>query len=82
MQTLANYTKSTMTEPRTLTTKEQRVVDEFEASRPGFGAIAERYIRDNHLTGWADIIENTPEEELTAKTGYGSNSFIYRRIGG
>jgi hypothetical protein len=65
---------------RPLTPKEQKVVTEFEASRPGFGAIAESNIRSDQ-TGWAEIIADTPEEELVAREGTASNSFIYRRIG-
>ncbi|MEH1829520.1 MAG: hypothetical protein V7L22_29990 [Nostoc sp.] len=65
-----------------LTPKEQKVVDEFESARPGLGAIAEKNIRNNDKTGWADIIADTPEEELVAREGSSSNSFIYPRIGG
>ncbi|HIK04588.1 MAG TPA: hypothetical protein IGS40_07735 [Trichormus sp. M33_DOE_039] len=66
---------------RELTTKEQKVIDEFEAARPGLGAIAETNIRNNHLTGWADIIADTPEDELVAGEGFASNSFMYRSLG-
>jgi hypothetical protein len=66
---------------RELTPKEQKVVNEFEAARPGLGAIAENNIRNNDRTGWADIIDDTPEEELTVTEGTSSNSFIYKRLG-
>ncbi|MEH2065129.1 MAG: hypothetical protein V7K50_23195 [Nostoc sp.] len=65
-----------------LTPKEQKVVEEFEKARPGLGAIAETNIRNNDKTGWADIIADTPEEDLVARQGSASNSFMYRRIGG
>ncbi|BAY15717.1 hypothetical protein NIES21_15360 [Anabaenopsis circularis NIES-21] len=71
-----------MTEHRPLTPKEQKVVQEFESARTGLGAIAKSNILNNHVTGWADIIADTPEEELVVRDGYGSNSFMYRRIGG
>ncbi|WGV23460.1 hypothetical protein [Halotia branconii] len=71
-----------MTEPRPLTPKEQKVIQEFEAVRPGTGALAENNIRNNDKTGWADIIADTPEEELVAREGSSTNSFMYRRIGG
>ncbi|MEH2309327.1 hypothetical protein [Nostoc sp.] len=65
-----------------LTPKQQKVVDEFESARPGLGAIAESNIRNNDKTGWADIIADTPEEDLVAREGSASNSFMYPRIGG
>lgn len=65
-----------------LTPKEQKVIDEFEAARPGLGAKAENNIRNNDKTGWADIIADTPDDELVAREGSSTNSFIYRRIGG
>lgn len=49
---------------RVLTQKEQKVVDTFEAKRPGLGAIAKRSILNNQVTGWADIIAEMPEEEI------------------
>lgn len=66
---------------RPLTPKEQKVVAEFEKARPGLGAIAERNIRNNHLTGWADIIADTPESELVVREGtYTTNPHgMYRR---
>jgi hypothetical protein len=70
-----------MTEARELTAKEQKVVNEFESARPGAGAIAENNIRKNDVTGWADIIADTPEDELKATEGFSSNSFIYKRLG-
>ncbi|MBD2202740.1 hypothetical protein H6G33_17835 [Calothrix sp. FACHB-1219] len=71
-----------MTNARQLTPKEQKVISEFESARPGLGKIAESNIRNNDQTGWADIIADTPEEELVAGEGFASNSFMYRRIGG
>ncbi|MEH2351923.1 hypothetical protein [Nostoc sp.] len=65
-----------------LTPKEQKVVDEFEKARPGLGAKAESNIRNNDKTGWAEIIADTPLDELVAGEGSSTNSFIYRRIGG
>ncbi|QHG15800.1 hypothetical protein [Nostoc sp. ATCC 53789] len=65
-----------------LTPKQQKVVDEFESARPGLGAIAERNIRNNDKTGWAEIIADTPEDELVAREGSSTNSFMYPRIGG
>jgi hypothetical protein len=70
-----------MTEHRQLTPKEQKVIDEFEKMRPGTGAIAENNIRSDQ-TGWADIIADTPEDELNVTEGFRANSFMYRRIGG
>lgn len=69
-----------MTEPRELTPKEQKVIDEFEAARPGLGAIAENNILSDS-TGWSEIIADTPENELVAGEGFSSNSFMYRRLG-
>ncbi len=71
-----------MIEPTPLTPKEQKVIQEFEAARPGTGAIAENNIRNNDKTGWADIIADTPEEDLVVTEGSKPNSFMYRRIGG
>ena len=65
-----------------LTPKEQKVVEEFEKARPGLGAKAETNIRNNDKTGWAEIIADTPENELVAREGFASNTFMYRRIGG
>lgn len=65
-----------------LTPKEQKVISEFEAVRPGLGAIAETNIRNNDKTGWADSIADIPEDELVVKAGFSTNSFMYRRIGG
>ncbi|MBC1235655.1 hypothetical protein [Nostoc sp. 2RC] len=67
---------------RPLTPKEQKVIEQFESARPGLGEIAERNIRNNDKTGWADIIADTPEEELVISEGSAANSFIYRKIGG
>ncbi|MEH2459142.1 hypothetical protein [Nostoc sp.] len=71
-----------MLDPKPLTPKEQKVIQEFEAVRPGLGAIAENNIRHNDKTGWADIIADTPESELVVRDGLSSNSFMCRRIGG
>lgn len=56
-----------MIDNRQLTPKEQKVVQEFESARPGMGAIAENNIRNNHRTGWAEIIADTPVEELIVR---------------
>ncbi|PHJ55759.1 hypothetical protein VF14_36745 [Nostoc linckia z18] len=66
---------------RPLTPKEQKVIEQFESARPGLGAIAQNNILNNDKTGWADIIADTPEEELVVSEGSASNSFVYRRIG-
>lgn len=67
---------------RELTHKEQLVVEAYEKARPGLGAVAEANIR-NESTGWSQIIEDTPEEELTkTEEKYSSNSFMYRKVGG
>jgi hypothetical protein len=71
-----------MTNDTELTPKEQKVIAEFDAAHPGYGEIAERNIRNNDQTDWADIIADTPFEELVAKEGFSTNSFMYRRIGG
>lgn len=69
-------------EQRELTAKEQLVVDAYEQARPGLGAIAETNIRNPH-TGWSEIIESTPEDQLTkTEEKTSSNSFMYRRLGG
>jgi hypothetical protein len=64
----------------TLTPKEQKVVEEFEQARTGYGVIALRNITSPH-SGWSESIADIPETEIKAKTGTASNSFIYRRIG-
>ncbi len=66
---------------RELTEKEKKVIAEFDHARPGLGAIAESNIRNNDKTGWAEIIADTPEDELVARDGFSSNSFMYKRIG-
>lgn len=66
---------------RPLTEKEQKVIQTFEAARPGLGAIAESNIRNNDRTGWADIIETMDESEIILSKGTAFNSFCYRRIG-
>ena len=70
-----------MPDERELTQKEQKVIKELDRARPGLGAMAEKSIRANETTGWADIIADTPEAELTVREGFSSNSFMYRRIG-
>jgi hypothetical protein len=69
-----------MTELRPLTHKERLTVDGFEKAQPGLGVIAERTIR-NPNSGWAQIIEDTPESEIKPGVGTASNSFCYRHIG-
>jgi hypothetical protein len=64
----------------TLTPKEQKVVEEFEQARPGFGVIANQNITSPY-TGWAEIIADMTDDVIKAKTGTASNSFMYRRIG-
>lgn len=69
---------------RSLTDKEQRVVDAFEAAQPGLGEFAKRDIL-NPNSGWAERIAEISEEALTNANDavqYSSNSFMYRRIGG
>lgn len=65
---------------RELTSKEQKVVEGYEAARPGLGKIAEQNIR-NDSSGWKETIEDTPEEELVVKEGTAHNSFMYKRLG-
>ena len=65
---------------RSLTPKEQKVVEAFEEARPGHGKIAAQNITSPY-TGWAESIADTPESEIEVKTGTASNSFTYRRIG-
>lgn len=55
-----------MTENRDLTPKEEKVIDEFDRARPGLGEQVERDIR-NPNSGYAEIIEDTPKEELVLK---------------
>jgi hypothetical protein len=63
-----------------LTPKEQKVVEEFERARPGYGKIAIQNITSPY-TGWAESIADTLPTEIEVKTGTASNSFMYRRIG-
>lgn len=49
---------------RPLTHKEQLAVQQFDKLRPGYGELAKRNILNNHLTGWAEIIEKMTEEEI------------------
>ena len=67
---------------RPLTDKEQRVVDAFEAARPGLGELVEKNIQNNEKTGLADSIAELPDGDLKAIEGTANNSFMYRRIGG
>ncbi|MEC4815202.1 MAG: hypothetical protein SAK29_18280 [Scytonema sp. PMC 1069.18] len=69
-----------MNQPRDLTPKEQKVVEAFDAARPGLGELAAQNIR-NESSGWADQIAATDESELVVTEGTASNSFIYKRIG-
>ena len=64
----------------TLTAKEQKVVDEFEQARPGYGEVATQNITSPH-TGWSERIAEMKHREIKAETGTASNSFMYRRIG-
>ncbi len=64
----------------TLTPKEQKVVEEFEKARPGYGEVATQNITSSY-TGWAESIADMAEGEIKAQTGTASNSFMYRRIG-
>ncbi|HYX19058.1 MAG TPA: hypothetical protein VE944_32850 [Nostoc sp.] len=66
---------------RELTDKEKKAIAEFERTCPSLGAMAEKNIR-SEATGWAEIIAETPDEELIARQGFTSNSFIYKRICG
>ncbi len=50
---------------RPLTYKEQLAIQQFEKLRPGSGEQAKRNILNNHLTGWADIIADMTEEQIT-----------------
>ena len=64
----------------TLTAKEQKVVDEFEQARPGYGEVATQNITSPH-TGWSESIADMTDDVIKAETGTASNSFMYRRIG-
>lgn len=65
---------------RQLTAKELHVVEALEKSRPGLGDIAKANIL-NPNSDWAEQIAQMPEEELTVRTSFVSNSFSYRHIG-
>jgi hypothetical protein len=54
---------------RHLTEKEQKVVAEFEKAQLGLGDRAKRNILNNDRTGWADIIADTPIDQLQVKQG-------------
>ena len=62
------------------TEKEQKVIDVLEQARPGLGDIAKANIL-NPNSDWAEQIAQMPEEELTVRTSFVSNSFSYRHIG-
>ncbi len=59
-----------------LTPKEQKVIQEFSKVRPDLGAIAERNIRNNERTGWADIIAEMKEEDIKVKRDTEANMNI------
>lgn len=59
-----------------LTAKEQKVIEEFSKVRPDLGALAERNIRNNQYTGWADIIAEMKEEDIKVKTDSEVNMII------
>lgn len=61
---------------RELAPKEQKVIQEFDKVRPGLGALAERNIRNNQYTGWADIIAEMKEEDIKIKTDSEVNMII------
>ena len=67
---------------RPLTDKEQKVVDAFDAARPGLGERVERDIRHSETTGFADRVAKMPDEDIKVTEGFSSNSHTYRRIGG
>ncbi|MBW4572173.1 MAG: hypothetical protein KME31_30540 [Tolypothrix carrinoi HA7290-LM1] len=64
-----------------LTSKEQKVIEVFDAARPGLGAMIEKSIRHD-TTGTADIIASMDEADIKVTESTASNTFIYRRIGG
>lgn len=61
---------------RPLTAKEQKVIQEFDKARPGLGDLAERNIRNNQHTGWADIIAEMKEEDIKVKTDSEANMHV------
>lgn len=66
---------------RPLTEKEQKVVNTFEAARPGLGAIAQSNIQ-NPNSGWREIVADMDESEIVCQEGHNSNNgFTYRHIG-
>lgn len=65
---------------RPLTAKEQKVVEALEQARPGLGDVAKANIL-NPNSDWAEQIAQMPEDELTVRTSFVSNSFSYRHIG-
>ncbi|NER29081.1 MAG: hypothetical protein F6J89_15955 [Symploca sp. SIO1C4] len=65
-------------EQRELTVKEKQVVQEYE--KHGVGDAAKQNIL-NPNSGWAEIIAETPAEELKVGTGHNSNNgFCYEHI--
>jgi hypothetical protein len=63
-----------------LTPKQQKVVEEFEKARPGYGAIALQNIL-NPNSGWAEIAESMEMEEIAVSEGFNSNSgFMHRYL--
>jgi len=65
---------------RPLTTKEQKVVQAFEAASPGLGTVAQQNIL-NPNSGWSESIADMDEIPTQASSGSARNSFVYRRIG-
>lgn len=59
-----------------LTPKERKVIQEFSKIRPNLGEIAERNIRNNDCTGWADIIAEMPEESIKIHRDSEANMMI------
>lgn len=58
-------------ENQDLTSKEQKVIAEFEAARAGLGEMAERNIRSSN-TGWREIIKDMSEEDIKAEVSHKS----------
>ena len=75
---------------RELTPKDLNVVDTFEQTRPGLGAmpsaVREATIAQSNIlnlnSGWREIIADMPESEIVCREGTNSNNgFMYRHIG-
>ncbi|MGB3755053.1 MAG: hypothetical protein WBA07_01585 [Rivularia sp. (in: cyanobacteria)] len=66
---------------KSLTSKEQKVVDEFNSARPGLGELVEKEIRNSN-SGVSELIESIDDSEIKVKESTSNNSFVYRRIGG